>query len=70
MKRYLPLLLVLAGCSGVDHVRLRSDKANLKLAEKCAEGWFQAKPVSAEDQRLVNNALEDWRKRIALEEGK
>jgi hypothetical protein len=49
---------------------LRSDKANLKLAEKCAEGWFQAKPVSAEDQRLVNNALEDWRKRIALEEGK
>jgi len=70
MKRYLPLLLVLTGCCGVDHVRLRSDKANLALAEKCAEGWFQGQPVSVEDQRLVRNALEDWRKRIALEEGK
>jgi hypothetical protein len=70
MKKMLPLMLVLAGCCGTDHVRLRSDKANLALAEQCAEGWFTGKPVSDEDKRLVSNALSDWRKRIAAEEAK
>jgi hypothetical protein len=60
-------LLLLSSCCGIDTA---ADRKNLALAERCADGWFQDLPVTEEDQRLVRNALQDWRNAIEAAEGK
>jgi len=53
-------LFLLASCQGPDPIRLRSERANLNLAKRCAEGWFKALPFTADDVRLVQQAFGDW----------
>jgi len=67
----LTLLACLALCAcagGPDPVRLASDRANLALATRCADGWFRALPFVADDERLVRAALADWQRRIESDE--
>lgn len=70
MKRIAALcVLFLASCApSADWVRLEAEKANLKLAKRCADGWFQALPFTPDDQRLVEAAFADWQRSIEAEE--
>lgn len=61
-------LLCLAGCSGPDALRLKSERANHALAERCADGWFQALPHTPDDERIVRKALDDWDGALAADE--
>lgn len=62
------IAVVLSSCTGPDALRIRADRANHALATRCADGWFGSLPVTADDQRLVRNALGDWEKRIDADE--
>lgn len=86
MKRFhaslaLACVLLLASCHGPDPVRIASERANWRLASRCADGWFEAseklKAVSTDpvqglptvdDQRLIRNALSDWDKALTADE--
>ena len=56
----LAALSLLVACQGPDPIRLRSERANLALAKRCANGWFSALPFTADDMRLVQQAFDDW----------
>lgn len=59
------LVVLLAGCTGVDPIRHRAERDSHALAVNCAEGWFTGQPVPGpEAQRLVRNALADWGTRL------
>lgn len=61
-------LLCLTSCAGPDPLRLKSERANHALAERCADGWFQALPHTPEDERLVRGSLDDWDRALAADE--
>lgn len=63
----LPLLLATACCGGPDPVRHRAELTSLALAKRCADGWFQGLPKTAEDERLVRQSLADWESRLAAD---
>lgn len=61
------LLLVLAvvamslcSCQGPDPIRLKSERANWALMQRCADGWFQGLPATPHDQQLVRDAAARW----------
>lgn len=54
------LLFALCGCQGPDPVRLRAERASYDLAVRCADGWFQRLPFTADDERVVRASLLDW----------
>lgn len=62
------LLLVLPACQGPDPIRLRSERANLAFARRCAEGWFTALPWTEHDKVLVLRALDDWDRALVADE--
>lgn len=62
------LLAMLASCAGPDRVRIASDRANLALAKRCADGWFLAIPFVAQDAELVRKALDDWERALNADE--
>lgn len=64
-------LLMLACCAcaaGPDPVRLAAEKANLALAERCADGWFRGLPFAPHDEQLVRQAFADWRRSLEAEQ--
>lgn len=61
-------LSFLASCQGPDPIRISAERANFELARRCADGWFQKIPFTAEDVRMVNNAFGDWDKSLKAEE--
>jgi len=65
---FLMLFLLLTACAGTDSLRVASDRANHRLATRCADGWFQSLPATEQDQRLVRNALADWEAAIKADE--
>jgi hypothetical protein len=64
----LLLILLLVGCQGPDPLRVAADRADHKLAQRCADGWFLQLPFTAEDERLVRQALDDWARRLASDD--
>lgn len=64
----LALFAILTACQGPDPIRLRAERANHKLAERCAEGWFNGLPVTEHDKLLVNKALDDWDRALKADE--
>jgi hypothetical protein len=61
-------LFALASCQGPDPVRLASERANWKLTQRCADGWFGGLPFTAQDERVVRGALDDWDKALTADE--
>ncbi len=64
----LAALLLIPSCAGPDPLRLKSERANHTLATRCADGWFQDLPFTAEDQRIVVKALIDWDNALKADE--
>lgn len=64
----LLLCLLLVSCSGVDPVRLSSERANWRLAQRCADGWFGDLPFTPHDEQLVREALADWDRALTADE--
>ena len=62
------VLALLASCKGPDHVRIASDRANLALAKRCADGWFLDLPFVAQDAELVRKAIGDWERALNADE--
>lgn len=65
---FVALFAILTACQGPDPIRLRSERANLNLAARCAEGWFNGLPWTLQDQQLVNQALADWDRALKADE--
>lgn len=65
---FVMLFLLLTSCAGIDQARVASDRANHRLATRCADGWFQSLPATPQDQQLVRNALADWEAAIVADE--
>ncbi len=61
-------LLALASCQGPDPIRLRSERANLALAKRCADGWFNGLPWAPHDRVLVEKAFDDWDRALKADE--
>lgn len=59
---------VLPSCAGPNPVRLASERANWRLANTCADGWFESKPVVEHDKKLVRDALADWNRALEADE--
>lgn len=69
MKKTLLLLsLVLASCCGPDPIRLSSERANWKLAQRCADGWFKKLEFTQFDEQLVRKSLADWDQALSADE--
>jgi hypothetical protein len=58
----------LCACQGPDPIRLRSERANLALAQRCAEGWFTGLPWTEHDRMLVLQSFGDWERALAADE--
>lgn len=59
---------LIPSCAGPDRVRLASERANWRLAQRCADGWFQALPFAPQDEQLVRDALADWNAALEADE--
>lgn len=70
LKKWATIVVafLLVACSGPDAVRIRAERANLTLAQRCADGWFQALPWTPHDEQLVRAALADWDRALAADE--
>lgn len=72
-RRLSPLTLLLlafcsAACQGPDPMRVRAERDSFTLAQRCADGWFQALPATAHDRELVQKSLVDWDRRLKADE--
>lgn len=65
----LALFLTLAACvGGPDPLRHAAEQEALALTKQLADDYFAGKPVpSADDQRIVRNAIADIERRLAVD---